>query len=409
MAGPARPVIGLPVNRYEPRYEGARIDGREPQAIDVPASPPMTGQDTAGSGIVGTPPVFAEIVGQPTAVAALVAAARHPVHAYLFRGSGSSTRAAAQAFAAALLCRAGGCGACAECRRVATGSHPDVVLVERSGPFLGIDEARRLVLLAQRRPLEASRQVLVVADVHLAARSVPALLKTVEEPPPATVFVLLAEDVPPELATVASRCVEVRFPPVALRTVVEWLVGRGVDHDRAVLVAEGCGGDLDRAKLLAADESYLGRVELWRSVPSRLDGSGSIAGELARSLLDATEQALVPLRDAHRAQLEALAEEAKELGERGVAGRKQIVDRQHREERRYRVDELRHGLGVLARAYRDRLADVVGSRATPDPVEAQRFETAVAHISAAAAALHHNPNELLLLESLLVRLGAVGT
>ncbi len=71
-----------------------------------------------------------------------------------------------------------------------------------------------MVSLAQRRPLHAARQVIVVLDVHLAALRAPALLKTLEEPPGDTVFVLLADQVVPELVTVASRCVEVDFPPV---------------------------------------------------------------------------------------------------------------------------------------------------------------------------------------------------
>ena len=154
------------------------------------------------------------MVGQPRAVAALRAAARNPVHAYLFRGpAGSGAAAAARAFAAAVLCPDGGCGHCETCRRALAGTHPDLVSVERTGASLGVDEARRLVALAQRRPYEAARQVLVVHDVHLAIRAAPALLKTVEEPPGATVFVLLADDMPPELATVASRCVEVALPP----------------------------------------------------------------------------------------------------------------------------------------------------------------------------------------------------
>src|SRR5271156_3457359 len=118
------------------------------------------------------PALFDEVVGQPHAVAMLRAAARHPVHAYLFEGApGSGTRVAARAFAAALLCPNGGCGECSVCRRTLAGIHPDLVMVERTGASLGVDEARRLIGLAQRRPFEADRQVLVVADVHLALRS----------------------------------------------------------------------------------------------------------------------------------------------------------------------------------------------------------------------------------------------
>ena len=352
------------------------------------------------------PELFADVVGQPAAVAVLRASARAPVHAYLFRGSVPSTRVAARGFAAALLCPEGGCGRCEHCRRTLAGTHPDLVTVERTGASLGVDDARRLVGLSQRRPLEAERQVLVVPDVHLAARAAPALLKTVEEPPPSTVFLLLAEDVPPELVTVASRCAEVLFPPVPTAVVVDWLSARGTDPAAAAAIAEGAGGDVHRASLLAEDETYADRLELWRSIPTRLDGSGATVGELSSAALAATESALQPLRRRHADQLSELEAEAKSFGEAGIPGRKDILDRQHREERRWRTDEIRAGLAVLARAYRARLAGALEPQARPS--SAAGCAQAVDLIGAAAASLEHNPNESLLLEALFVRLGRIG-
>lgn len=363
--------------------------------------------------------LFDRVIGQPAAVAALRAAARQPVHAYLFRGTaGSGTREASLAFAAALLCPFGGCGECETCRRTLAGTHPDLVVVERSGASVGVDDARRLVGLAQRRPFEGQRQILVVADIHLAVRSAPALLKTLEEPPPSTVFVLLAEDLPPELVTVASRCIQVLFPPVSRQTVSRWLVARGVQPERAELVAEGAGGDLERARLLAEDDDYGRRLELWRSIPGRLDGHGATVAAAVRSILDSSEAALAPVRAEHERELQRLAEQAEALGERGIPGRREVVERHNREERRWRTDELRAGMAVLARAYRDRILDAlraagsVGQPTAPGdgrpggaPSEIRSYETAVDLITAAAAALIRNPNESLLLEALLVRLG----
>ena len=361
--------------------------------------------------------LFADVVGQEAAVETLRAAALHPVHAYLFTGTpGSGSRAASRAFGAALLCPRGGCGRCTACRQALDGTHPDLVVVERTGAALRVEDARRLATLAVRRPMEAARQVVVVTDVHLALLSAPALLKTVEEPPASTVFVLLADDVPPELVTVASRCVEVPFPPVRSAAVAAWLGERGADPEQARLVAEGAGGDLDRARLLAEDPAYGERVALWRSVPDRLDGHGAVAGALARELLAAVDSALVPLRAEHAAQLQVMAADAEAFGDRAVPGRKEVTDRQHREERRWRTDELRSGLGVLARAYRDRLADSVAARAdersptdaVARPDEARGYETAVALVGDAAGALTRNPQETLLLEALFVRLGRLG-
>ena len=368
--------------------------------------------------------LFADVVGQERAVGALRAAAQRPVHAYLLVGQpGSGPRAAARGFAAALLCPDGGCGVCDVCRRVLAGIHPDHVLVERTGAALDVDDARRLGALALRRPIEGSRQVLVVGDLHLALLSAPALLKTLEEPPPSTVFVLLADDVPPDLVTVASRCVEVPFPPVPTAAIEAWLIGRGVDPSRARLVAEGAGGDVERARLLAEDPAFSERLALWRSIPSRLDGHGAVSGALAREVLRATDTALAPLRAEHESEIRMLDEDATAMGERRLPGRKDVLDRQHREERRWRTEELRTGLGVLARVYRDRLADAVAtppggvppSRAGTSPGvgplrpgEAKGDEAAVALVGDAAAGLRRHAQETLLLEALFVRLGRLG-
>ena len=353
------------------------------------------------------PELFADLWGQQAAVAELRGAARHPVHAYLFHGSGPTTRRAARAFAAALLCPTGGCGRCAHCRRALAGTHPDLVTVERTGAALEVDEARRLVGLAQRRPLEADRQVLVVADVHLAERSAPALLKTVEEPPASTVFILLAESLPPELVTLVSRSVVVDFPPLPSAAVAAWLVDQGVDRELAALVAQGSGGDPDRALILSGDPGFARRYELWHSIPARLDGTGAVAAELARSLSEAAEASLEPLRAQHAAQLAAAEEEAAANRERGVPGRRELVDRQRREERRWRTDELRAGLGVLSRSYRDRMVDSLGRQGPAAAAETRGCQAAIDLITDVAASLLHNPNESMLLEGLLVRLGSL--
>jgi DNA polymerase-3 subunit delta' len=351
------------------------------------------------------PALFEGLVGQNAAVATLRANARQPVHAYLFQGPVALTRHAARAFAAAVLCPSGGDGTCEHCRRALAGTHPDLVVVERAGPLFGIEEARQLIGLAQRHPLEAARQVIVVVDVHLALRSAPALLKTVEEPPPPTVFLLLAEGIPPELVTVASRCVVVAFPPVPTAVIAEWLASQGVEARLASQVAESCGGDLDRARLLVEDPGFVARQEMWRSVPSRLDGTGAIAAELAWALQSATDAALDPLRARHAEELSAVAEQAEALGERPTSGRRALTERQSREERRWRSDELRAGLGVLARAYRDRLVDATARPGAGGVGIARGDAAALGLITQLAESLIRNPNELLQLEALMVRLG----
>lgn len=375
-------------------------------------NPPMN--TAVDDQVLPAPSLFADVVGQADAVAQLRAGARRPVHAYLLVGHpGLGQRSLVRGFAAALLCPQGGCGQCEVCRRALAGVHPDVVEVERMGALLSVDDARRVVRLAQRRPLEGHRQVIVVSDIHLARLAAPVLLKTLEEPAGQTVFVLLADAVPAELATLASRCVRIELrsvPPVELR---EWLTRTGMDAEIAQELAEAAGGSIDRARLLAEDAGFAGRRQLWRSVPSRLDGTGAAAASLAAELLSSAEEAVEPLRARHRVEMEGLGSDAEQRGERAVPRRKEIEDRQHREERRWRTDELRAGFAVLAAAYRDRLVTLAAPNAVPPAWSGRTAERvrelagAITVVERSAAELIRNPNESLLLEAMLVRLSAV--
>jgi DNA polymerase-3 subunit delta' len=358
--------------------------------------------------------LFADVVDQADAIAQLRAAARQPVHAYLLVGKpGLGQRALARGFAAALLCPRGGCGECEVCRRALAGIHPDVVEVERSGALLSVDDARRVVRVAQRRPLEGHRQVIVVSDIHSARLAAPVLLKTLEEPAGQTVFVLLADSVPAELATVASRCVRIELRPVSPTELQTWLEGTGMAVELARELAEAAGGSVDRARLLAQDAGLMQRRELWRSVPTRLDGTGAAAAALAAELLASAEEAVEPLRARHRVEMEELGSDAEQRGERTVPRRKEIEERQHREERRWRTDELRAGFAVLAAAYRDRMVALGAPGSGPAAWSGRTAERvrelagAIVVVERSAAELIRNPNESLLLEAMLVRLSAV--
>ncbi len=345
--------------------------------------------------------VFGEVVGQERAVAQLRAAVPAPVHAYLFVGPpGSGKAVAARAFAAGLLCPDGGCGQCDVCVRVAAEVHPDLVVVEREGAAISVDRAREIVRLAMRTPNERPRKVLVLVDFHLVREAGPTLLKVVEEPPPSTVFVILAEHVPPELVTIASRCVLIEFGALTTADLVTTLVAEGVDESVAAEVAAAAGGRLDRARLLASDPDFGRRRAAWQAVPHRLDGTGAAVAVVAVELIALMSVAAVgPLEARQAAERAALEERVARTGERG-SGRKTLADRHKRELRRLRTDELRFGLAVLSGAYRDALvAGSADSRACADAVEALR---------AGAENLVRNPQEALFLQALLLRLPPLG-
>jgi DNA polymerase-3 subunit delta' len=341
--------------------------------------------------------LYTEVIGQERAVAQLRAAAVAPVHAYLLVGpAGSGKRAAARSFAASLLCAHGGCGECIDCTRASAERHPDVVVVERQGPSISADQAREIVVLAARSPVEGARKVLVLVDFHLVQQQAPILLKTIEEPPESTVFVVLAEDVPRELVTIASRCVRIDFGAVPAERIAAALEAGGADPVLAAEVARAAIGRMDRARLLLTDADFAARRDAWRTVPRRLDGSGATAAVVADELLAHVKAAEEPLVARHQAELAALEERVRVSGERG-SGRRQLDERHRRERRRLRTDELRFGLATLLTVYRDALAGSGDARGCLDAITA---------IEAANRELLRNPNETLMLQALLVRLSA---
>ena len=340
--------------------------------------------------------LYADVIGQDRAVEQLRASARAPVHAYLFVGPpGTGKQAAARAFAASLLCPDGGCGECSACRRALDGVHPDVVVVQREGAFISVPRAREIVQLAARSPLEGDRKVLVLTEFHLVDKAGPALLKTIEEPAPGTVFVILAEHVPEELVTIASRCCRIDFGPIASQTLARVLEADGVDSASAAEAAEAAGGRLDRARLLASDPEFAARRAVWRNAPARLDGSGAAAAAVASDLGAAAEAVLGPVRARQEAEIATLKERARAYGERESVP-KDVEERHRREQRRARTDELRSGFGILAAAYRDRLVAGAGPECL----------AAIDAIGHANEALIRNPNESLLLQALMVKLSA---
>lgn len=346
--------------------------------------------------------VWSDVVGQPVAVSLLRSAAQgEPAHAWLFVGPhGAGKRAAARAFAGELLAaerRADGdeAGAQRDLALARTEQHPDVVIVERVGASISKDQADEIIRRASRSANEGSRKVLVLDEFHLITDEVaPRLLKTIEEPPGDTIFIVLADELPRELVTIASRCVRVDFSPLTVADIAGRLVADGIDADRAQQVAAIANGDLDRARLLATDERVALRLAAWRELPRRLNGSGAAAAEAVDDIRAAIDDAEAPLVARHATEMAEMEERIERYGQRGQ-GLSQLVARHKREVRRLRTDELRMGLGALAGTYRDELAVAADPRPAIE---------AIAAIHEVADRLIRNPNEELQLKALALQL-----
>jgi DNA polymerase-3 subunit delta' len=161
------------------------------------------------------------------------------------------------------------CGECPSCRRIARGTHPDIIRIapDEESPNIKIDRVRDLNERVGYRPFEARVRVAIIdeADALLPAAQ-NALLKTLEEPPSSSVFVLVTAAPDMLLETVRSRCPRVRFGPLSSGDVAGWLEReRHVPADDAAALAAVSDGSPGRAL-----EASSGLVSAMRQAAQRL-------------------------------------------------------------------------------------------------------------------------------------------
>ena len=292
-------------------------------------------------------------------------------HAWLVTGPPGSGRSnAARAFAAALQCTGPvpGCGQCKPCRDVMAGSHPDVVRLTTEKLIITMDEVRTLIGEAQRRPWTGRWRVILVEDAdRMAERTTNVLLKSIEEPPPQTVWLLCTPSADDVLPTIRSRCrlVTLRIPPAD--AVADLLVRRdGADPELAARAARASQSHIGLARHLATDADAWDRRRRLLLAPVSLRSVGD-AVLAAASLVEAAES------EAKEATAERDAREKAELtralglesdGKVPAALRAQIrrlEEDQKRRAKRARTDVLDRAMIDLLSFYRDVLTTQMGS------------------------------------------------
>jgi DNA polymerase-3 subunit gamma/tau len=245
------------------------------------------------------PQTFDEIVGQEHVSQTLrnAVAQGRVHHAYLFAGPrGTGKTSTARVLAKALNCEHGPtpepCGQCANCRAIQAGRFMDVIEIDAAS-HRGIDDIRDLREKVKTVPAEGRVKVYILDEAHqLTNDASNALLKTLEEPPALSYFVLATTEAHKFLPTIMSRCQRFDFraiPPVAIAEALRHIAGReSVEIDEAALwtIAEAAGGAMRDA------ESIFDQVVAYAEGPIDRATVAAVLGLTQHELLERSAQLL---------------------------------------------------------------------------------------------------------------------
>ena len=190
-------------------------------------------------------------------------------HAILLTGpQGLGKEEFALYFAQSLLCEQSGvdgepCGQCRACLLYQAGNHPDVTVISplEGKKNIGVDQVREIgQYLALKAQYSGHRVVVLTPAETMNVNSANSLLKTLEEPSPGTVLVLVTHRPAQLPATIRSRCQEIRFGTVTPEQGAAWLKARGNGADGELLLALADGAPLKAARF-ADDNMIQARLE----------------------------------------------------------------------------------------------------------------------------------------------------
>jgi DNA polymerase-3 subunit delta' len=231
---------------------------------------------------------------------------------FLFAGpAGIGKRTFALKLAQAMLCPTrpeealDPCGACPSCAQVAAGTHPDLDVVAKPDDksfiplelLIGEREHRRREGLCHNmamKPSQGGRKIAVLDDAdYLNAEGANSLLKTLEEPPPRSVLILIGTSPAKQLPTIRSRCQLIRFRPLPIETIAELLVSKGfvADPAEAARLARYSEGSLQRALELADPELWSFRNTLLEALAEPALRSVAVAQTVAQFVDGAGKEA----------------------------------------------------------------------------------------------------------------------
>ena len=244
-------------------------------------------------------------------------------HAWLFTGPPGSGRSnAAKSFAAALVCKADGCGECTDCSTAINGTHPDVEILDVSGISIKIDEIRELVARSAWGASISNWRIVVIEDCdRMTEAAANALLKALEEPASQTVWLLCAPTLQDVLPTIRSRCRHLNLKTPNVSEITKFLINNlGANTKDAELAARISHGHIGRAKGFLKDSDFKETRKRYLDILfSAKDEASAIRA--ASKLLDlATDRATLFVSDRTEAESETLKSALQGTGRGLVSG-----------------------------------------------------------------------------------------
>lgn len=256
------------------------------------------------------PQVFDDLVGQPHIIKILKnAISQNKIsHAYVFsgpRGVGKTTTA--RILAKSLNCVEGPtpspCGRCEFCTGIAGGSSMDVIEIDGASNN-SVDDIREIRERVRYAPSVAGKyKVYIIDEAHMLSESAfNALLKTIEEPPPHTIFVLATTAYRKIPATVLSRCQHLAFKRIPMDTIIERLKhicsveGIKISDDALQVIARAADGSM-RDSLTILDQVSSFAEEITADDVAQLLGvsdAGMVAG-IAGAIFDGDQKRILSL------------------------------------------------------------------------------------------------------------------
>lgn len=206
-------------------------------------------------------------------------------HAYMFCGpEGIGRKTMAECFAGALLCSSGGvvpCGQCQGCVLLKSGTNPDVIHIRKQEgkASVGVEEVRLVQEEISTAPQFGKYKVLIFENAEkMTVQAQNALLKTLEEPPPYIVMILISSNNSQILDTVKSRSVKVDFKRYTNSEIMEAYKRKSSESTDSRLLCEYADGIIGRALSMAGSDEY-GKI-----CDRIVDGLKELSGGSGRAL-----------------------------------------------------------------------------------------------------------------------------